>query len=337
MKLRLLGIFCLFIAIDICLFAPPGGGSGGGSGGALKLSLSHKKDVKWAGTGSNKYDCFDASTYEQIVDGPGKDFYVKYSAGEDTDFFITFSDGGAGSYNRVLTLGAYDISYQLYAGPGQSSVLKAIPDASASDTIEGHVTDAGDPRKQSQNYYYVIFPEQIVPPGEYKDKVAIKLYKGNFSGVNSQDASKNVDFKATVPAILRLFIGESGGFLSEVTNYNLDFQVLEENEFRSLDLKILSNAGFEILLNSANSGFLKHSSYASIPIPFQEGHRIPYVVTFDGTGVNLISGTDQLVQTEGQMTPANGLTFDLTVTIGSISQKMHGDYADTLVVTARAI
>lgn len=309
--------------------------AGGGGGG--NLGLSHSNTVTWSGTGNNRYDCFDSTAYEQLVDGATKDFYVTYKSGEDTDFFITFSDGGASGYNRVLTKGSYQLSYQLYKSSGQNTVLKEKPDATDSEVIAGHVTDAGKPRKQSQSYYYVVYPEQIVPQGTYTDSVKLRLYKGNLNASHSQNASKNVTFKAIVPAILRLFIGPSGGGLSEVTSYNLDFGELEEREYRDLDLKVLSNAGYEILLNSSNRGNLRHTAYSEVPTSDRVYHQIEYLVDFDGSSIDLSGSGNHLVHTEPSGTASTGDIYDLLITVGSVDEKMHGDYTDELTVTARAI
>lgn len=301
------------------------------------LNLSHSSNVIWSGDGTSSYDCFSENYYEMLVDENNKNFKVTYKSSDNTAYFLTFDKGASSTYNRIASSGSESLSYQLFQYASQTDVLKGIPDASSSDVIEGYADGSVTPREHGHAYYFGVYPQQIVSPGTYEDNIDIQLYEGSINGSYTLKKTKSVTMKVKVPAILKVLVGETGGGLSELSNYAVSFGALTEGATRNLEIQVMANQGYELLFKSTNRSQLQHSDYSQASPQEKEHFAINYLFNFAGTTYDLDVSGRVLVHTANTKTGLSGDTYNFDIEIASIDEKFSGDYSDTLELTARAI
>ena len=69
---------------------------------------------------------------------------------------------------------------------------------------------------------------------------------------------------------------------------------------------------------------LKHATLAS---------TVPYTATVNGTAVTLTGTSQVLIQQVSGATAAQGVVYDVKITIGSTTGALAGNYADAITVT----
>lgn len=75
------------------------------------------------------------------------------------DYFITFSEGASGTFNRTLVNGANTLNYQLYDQANQANILKDLPSATVSEVISGTFANR---ETQQLSFFLVIPAEQVL-------------------------------------------------------------------------------------------------------------------------------------------------------------------------------
>ncbi len=181
-----------------------------------------------------------------------------------TDYFLGFTKGGSSTYARLAnnaSLGT-NISYNIYKNSDGTGILKDEVDiTSNSETLFGPI--ARDEVITNSYYFIVSGINSSTPPrfGNYTDTFVLKDYHGTWNGSSTLDDSINVNVTITVPKVIQLALQSSGDvFDSSQTSKILDFGTLEQNEELSLDVKVVSNAGYNVSVSSMNNGKLKHAT-----------------------------------------------------------------------------
>lgn len=120
---------------------------------------------------------FDGRT----MPGSGFDVVARTAAG-GCRFFVTFGPGGALSTStRRLSDGEKTWFYNLFSSPDRARVLRSETDAAgAGDVIAGAFTTSPGGSAKRFLFYAALAPApKALPPGEYRDGVAMTLWRGD--------------------------------------------------------------------------------------------------------------------------------------------------------------
>lgn len=259
-------------------------------------------------------------------------------AGPDAcDYGVGFTKGGAASYpNRRAADGGNIVGYQLYKENAFSNILKDVPDiTSANDVVQGGF--AGGVNLTQANSYYLRIPYNadvapaLIPSGSFTDTYTISLYEGSdplsyFTSVDSQTVTVTI----TVPKIIAIsLVSSGGGFIEGQTTSNMAMGNLYEGQSSGIDLRVRSNAGFDVTFSSLNNGNLKHATANSL---------VPYKFYVNGALLNMSNSLSVPVSgvTRSGQTAMAGLAYPLKVVIGNVSTaaKLAGPHADAITITA---
>jgi hypothetical protein len=300
---------------------------------ALDLDVSN---VSWDGVGNNKYSAFTTEEDYQNVsfavertigDGDDDDDDDDDNNGDGTGekkFIVGFSKGNASSYTRYLINGSYKLYYQIHnVGREASRILKECDDASSDkEVIRGKLKRK---KKTTQkNYNIKVDPLQVCAPGVYSDVFTVGLYEGDKINNCTFVESKDVVFTVDVPADIQMSVVDSGGSFDEDSlSKTLDFGEIEDGEEQHCDIRIRSNAGYVLTIESENNGVMKHN----------DGYEatIPYGLSIDGSSKDVSSEAE--VASSWGTTSQEGNVHSLSVQINGIDGFLSGSYSDTLSLT----
>ncbi len=300
------------------------------------LAITHDGTMHWSPSGDGNYRVFNDIEEEQKIDGINGNFHITYDSGDDCKYFVTFSRGGASDYSRLLSNGGNQLSYQLYTAANLSNILMEVPDASSANILSGVILDEGPPREIAQSYHWVIPPQQIVPPGVYTDNINLIVYEGRLNNY-TESGIQTVTFSATVPRATQVSLGDSGGAFDDSSVKRIvNFGELSQGDTRTFDLRVRSNAGYRLKLESANSGYLIHER-AQNRNPMPEAYKVPYSVKSNNGNIHLSSGGFQTVGIETEITSDQGNLYTLELEIGDVSKKFEGPYSDIIHVVAESL
>ncbi|MDA0654270.1 MAG: spore coat protein U domain-containing protein [Proteobacteria bacterium] len=282
---------------------------------ACSLTLRSLSNVTFA---SGEYSVFGPAGAAQAVQ-----FTVRHRRSDPCDYFVTFSTGVAGSYDRTMTLAGTDLHYQIYDSASQTHVLKALPDAAGGEVIGGTFTTTGT-EDQDVSYYILISPQQVVAGGNYEDQIEVRLYEGTLAAYVERD-SDSIRIRAQISDEIEVCVGCTAAFDPAAQSVQMNFGDLDEGEAQSTVARVRSNAGYEFLVHSDNRGVMAHVSYPT---------QVPYVLEVDGAPIDL-SPNQATAAAGAGVTGVDGVGFDFKVTIGSTAAAAAGDYADNIVLTVR--
>ncbi len=283
------------------------------------LSLRSLADVGFYG--ADQYHVFAATETGQVIG-----FDVRHSNKDDPcDYFVTFSRGDSLTYDRRMTYAANELHYQIYDGPAKANVLKDIGDAGTNEVIAGTFTGTGR-ETQTQTFFVAIPPEQVLPPFDFRDDVVVRLYEGTPTSYVLRD-SATIQVAAGLEHEIDICIACPGAFDAAADAQVMNFGTPQTGEERTTALRMRSNDGYTLYLQSDNRGVLRTPA---------EPSTIPYVLQVDGVGVNL-SGRHrtEVARVPGVNGPQGDL-FDLRVVIGDVANALPGEYRDHITITVTA-
>ncbi len=250
------------------------------------------------------------------------------------NFTIGFSKGGANSYNRRATnsLVGATLAYNLYKTATSTSSLRLLTDASSNAQLL-----SGTIAKNSStplNYYFAlgsIGSVATVRAGIYQDLITLEARSGTYLDDKGPEASQTLPISIIIPKIASLSLVNTGGvYDSASTSKTLDFGELATNEELSFDVIVLSNAGYQLSVSSANNQIMKLSGSSSstdtqINYNFYANSILKNLATSATSAVLLSNGTG--------VTPAQGARVPIKVVIQSVDDKVEGVYQDYLTFT----
>ncbi|MBI5387104.1 MAG: spore coat protein U domain-containing protein [Verrucomicrobia bacterium] len=277
--------------------------------------------VEWRGKTGAGYDVFDPMPYLQTVN-----FTVRHT-GSAGSYFITFSKNSAGNTPRLLTSGASTLNYQLYDTASLNNVLKDLPAAAPNEVLSGSFGSGNDARQLS---FVMAMPSlQIKPDGTYTDSVRVSVYDGTLAHYTLAQ-SVVIQITARVPQLTGLsIVPTGGGFDPLATTQLLDFGTLTEGKSLGLDLRVRSNAGYSVSLQSENQGALKNTAAGLTD-------TVPYTMQVGGAVVTFTSQAEVVLARRGVITGATGDAYPVQVTIGPTGDASAGNYRDIVTITVRA-
>lgn len=241
------------------------------------------------------------------------------------NYFVTFSRGGSATYNRRLATGANQLQYQLYPTSAKATVLKAIPDAVAGEVITGTFTSTALVT-HDKSYYIAIPAQQVVVPGTYTDSVVVRLYEGTLASYTQRD-SVTLSMKAQVVATTEMCVACTNSFDNTMHSHELNFGVLETGESKSATVRVRTNEGYALYLQSGNRSYLKHTTLNS---------TVRYTVEVGGVPVDLTPTSKTLAAHVPGVTAAQGTAYDVRVIIGTVTGVLAGNYSDAITLTVTA-
>jgi len=106
----------------------------------------------------------------------------------------------------------------------------------------------------------------------------------------------------------------------------LDFGILVEGANLGCDIVVRSNALFDLSVQSAGKGAMKHSIEA-------EKDTVPFTFSFEGSPIVLTGNQAVDVVTGAGPTTTTGLRYAVDVTIEPFGMATEGDYSDSITIT----
>jgi len=255
-------------------------------------------------------------------------------------YWIGISQGGAASYAaRRAVDGTKEIRYQIYKDAGLNNIIKHDPDiVSADDVITGSFL--GGVNLVQNVLYYLDVPNDLattpnlVPAGTYLDTFAIDLYEGNDPVATPPPVdTQNVNLTINVPTMIDLSLVDTGGaFNSAQTTRSVDFGMLAPGQTAAFDLRVRTNAGFDIKFASTNSG-----SLAPTVNPVG-GTGIPYLFYVNTVLTNLTTVLTSALSGAGT-TGLSGLAYPMKIVIGNFTtgSQLAGTYEDNIQIEATTV
>lgn len=249
------------------------------------------------------------------------------------DFFFTFSKGSyAANYSRLAkrtTSTAY-VNYNLYKLVNSTGVLKGPNDAiSINEVIEGTILPN---QTQTLTYYFAYTQAASSPPlaGTYVDNVRVNSYSGIYPDYKNKEVDKNLQITITVPKLASLSLVDTGGTYDPAQNMKiLDFGELATNQELGFDVRMISNAGYQLKVSSSNNGSMNISGSTDI------NSKIAYSFLINNQTINL-AGSQSIpvvIASGSGVTPSGGAVVSGKAIIQSVDGKNFGTYQDYLTFT----
>jgi spore coat protein U-like protein len=279
----------------------------------LRLEVDN---IDWRGGPRVAYGVFDSGQYAQAV------YFKVRLTGDPCQFFVTF--GGTAGSERRAAHGGDSLGFELYDSVVRRTALRDLPAATASEVLQG-AFGLGETVKELS--YVVLVPsEQVRPPGIYTQPIRITVYQGTRDNFVEKDA-KIVVFSVSVDSVAEMSLGEPGApFDATVKGHRLDFGGLAKGKAKGLDLRVRSNTGYHVTLESENGGVMKNTD------PHQPA-TIPYSLEIGGIAINSGRAQQTVLSRSKRLTDPNGDLHQLMVTIGQVGNAPAGTYQDNLAVT----
>ena len=282
----------------------------------LKLDVDN---AEFRGGKSAGYGVFDQGEYPQIVR-----FKVRLVSGEPCPFFVTFGGAVQGDFRRQASSGNEGLDYQIHDSLSRRMSLKDLPSADANEVIQSSF-GPGETIKEL-SYIIVVPPQQIKPSGRYNDAIKVTLYSGTPNNYVQKD-SRTVTFSIMVDEVAEMSLVKAGAsFDPGGKSQAMDFGPLEKGKAKGFDLRVRSNVGYHVTLESQNAGVLKN-----IDLHYKD--TIPYVLKTGGKPVSLGSGRQTPISKNNWLTDHNGDQHEILITVGDTSKVTAGTYRDNVLIT----
>jgi hypothetical protein len=287
-----------------------------GPGFACTLSISDVTPTGWTGNSSG-YDVFDQRPSFQLVT-----FRVR-SDDEPCPFFVTVGPASGGDDEGALVGPGQTLPFRVYRDASGSRPLKPLQLAGPGEVLPG--TAPTGPAGTVFEFAYGILPQRIVGPGDYLGEIEIAAYEGNLQSAILRD-SRRVQVSAQVPAVSQVWFSERPSFDPTRPSETVRFEQVQRGDERPVAMRVRANAGYEILLQSANGGVMRN-------VDPSDTSTIPYTLTVDGVAVALPKGAAVLALGGSGATSPVGDLRQLRFTIGNVGLTPAGDYEDTITFT----
>lgn len=251
-----------------------------------------------------------------------------------TNFFLAFTKGWAGNYNRrgmnITTWNGY-LYYNLYKNSNATGVLKEPSDITSTNEVIFDTLTKG--QSKNLNYFFALSPiDASSPPnaGTYYDVVQVQLYSGTYNNIIAYEGYRNLYVYMNVSKFTSLSLVDTGGpYDGNQTSKTLDFGELEENEQLGFDVRIVSNAGYILKVSSSNNGVLKRIGgsgvNSDIVYDFYANNSKKTLTSSAASPVTIASGTGK--------TPSGGAQVPVRVQIKSVTDKDPGTYQDYVTLS----
>jgi hypothetical protein len=138
-----------------------------------------------------------------------------------------------------------------------------------------------------------------------------------------------LNLSTVVPASIFLSIADSGGsFDQSDTSETLDFDGLEDGEYKSFDIRVKGNTGYNISMTSDNESTLANTGSTQ--------STVPYTIKVGGSTKDLSGGSSVVVGGSYFLMASTGDAYPVQVTIGTVGDADPGTYTDIISVEISA-
>lgn len=298
--------------------------------------------VRWDGGEGKSYDPFFLKQYVQSVQA--RIFFDKAVAG---DTFITISKGGGDNYDRNFSVGTlsgrdfdtfstqqlgydrkarcgdFSLNYQLYGTTDVLIPLKALPEAQNYQDVISYSFSGQENSSISLQYYLVVPPGQVVPPGMYVDVYMVTLYQGNINNPFSATILDQVQVKLSIEVDEALRYVIKGVKTKDNVLMPFDFGVLETGKTKELDVAVYSNVPYSLQFSSKYQGKFIHKSS-------DVKTTLPYWVTLDSKPVLFKKDAYMTVDANSNLTDKLGRLYHFVFKLDNTSSLLSGEYLDQI-------
>jgi len=245
----------------------------------------------------------------------------------ECDVYIGIDKGSSSTYNRKVNSGANSIPFSIATNNSMNRVWMDFRDASSSQNYFSHKFKAfrGSDYKK-MNIYAELDLVGNEPPGVYSDSFFIKAYQ-RYGPWYLHSYSIPITYQYTIPSNVAIsIVGSNQSFDPYDTSENLNFNTLIQGDAKNFDIVVQSNSGYILKAESQNNGKLKHT---------QVNSTISYVFKANGGAVNLTnsSSNPQTISSGVGAYPNDGFRVPIQIEIGSINNKIAGNYSDQITIT----
>lgn len=236
-----------------------------------------------------------------------------------------FGTGNANSFTRFLVNSRGErIYYNLFKNGNK---IVEISDQTPISTTFWGWSIGSQPSVKSFDLKVETNSNSTYPAGTYSDSIAVKLYSGLPGSPLVLEDTKNFTISLNIPSEISLSLVDVGSAFDPAdTHQTMDFGELTTGESMEADLKVLSNSGYRIYMESENKGKLKNIS---------ENSKISYDLFINGSKKKLKKKKSKVAEGSGS-TPTSGENHRIRVVIGNVSGAKAGIYTDNITITAEA-
>jgi len=291
-----------------------------------------------------QFDTFTPSAiqFDDTTTGQTISFTVTHNAPTTAClYFIAFDYGTATTFtDRALNLGTNSIPYNVFSTttPSPANILRDQQDVTAIAQIV--FFPIFSPAAGSTTNSHTLFAQigaipPGLPPGVYTSSLVAKLVAA--TGAAGPLATfpvadeRALTFFHVVESNLNISLVPTGGaFAEDSTVQVFNFDRLTTGEVQTADIRIQTNVGYRLFVNSANAGRLRH---ITAPAEF-----VDYTLSVNGSAIPLTGGgPGAAIETNnGAFLAGSEETIPLSVTIGSVTTQPAGAYQDIISFTIEA-
>lgn len=268
-------------------------------------------------------------------------FSVQKNNTSACNYWLGFSKGGGTSVvNRKLSTGSSFLPYQLYKDNTYNRVLMDPSDApiGSEDNIVKDQFTEGTGQSHNLLFYFHIPSNGSISPtlvknGSYTDVFTIYAYEGTDPLVPNPVAvtSTTITATVTVPSIIKLSLVSPGAVLeSGSSNKSIDFGIIAPGLSGQFDIRLYTNAGFNVTFSSENNGRM-------LPPDLPGSPGIPYLFYANENLLDLSnsSNTPVLGLTGTGQTTLQGVSYPIRVRIANYTNLIRsGKVKDVITITA---
>lgn len=268
-------------------------------------------------------------------------FSVQKNNTSACNYWLGFSKGsGTSVANRRMTTGNTYLPYQLYKDNTYTRVLMDPGDApisSEDNIIKDHFLE-GTGQSHNLLFYFHIpsngsISPSLVKNGTYTDTFTVYAYEGTDPLLPNPIAitSSTITTTVTVPSIIKLNLTSPGSVLeSGSSNKSIDFGIIAPGLSGQFNVRLYTNAGFNITFSSENNGRMvppDSPSSPGIPYMFYANENLLDLSNSANTPVLGLTGTGQ--------TTLEGISYPIRVRIGNYTNLIRsGKVKDVVTITA---
>ncbi len=249
---------------------------------------------------------------------------VKFSnSNRCRSYYLGFSKGSAGSYDRKLYNGGYSVNYNIYEKENTSKELWSAYENSSSRKIK---VDMDSWYKRVTVYVKLPAPTSTLQTGLYTDSTQIQILprsNGSTGGGFSQ-LTTNLNIQSDINLSL---VGRGGQYDENQTSHTLNFGTMTTGKMRSFDLIVKANTGYRVSVSSEYDGSLAHNE--------KSNYKVGYTFSVNGSGMSLVGSKSSPKQIFSSNSPSqNGRVIEIDVSLLNTEQKLSGPYSDYIYFTA---